>query len=64
MFFYLGSLVWPQWERKHLVSQRLEVSESGDTQEEGCLLRERGRKDEGRIVEEGDAVRGSEWGVK
>jgi hypothetical protein len=50
MFFYLGSLVWPQWERKHLVSQRLEVSESGDTQEEGCLLRERGRKDEGRIV--------------
>ena len=23
MFFYLGHLAWPQWERKHLASQRL-----------------------------------------
>jgi hypothetical protein len=23
--FYLGCLVWPQWERKALASQRLEV---------------------------------------
>ena len=30
MLFYLGCLVWPQWERKCLAVQRLEVPEFGE----------------------------------
>uniref|UniRef100_A0A0V1KHB8 Uncharacterized protein n=1 Tax=Trichinella nativa TaxID=6335 RepID=A0A0V1KHB8_9BILA len=35
MFFYLGFLVWPQWERMHLALQRLDVPGivGGDDQE-------------------------------
>jgi hypothetical protein len=29
MFFWLSFLVWPQWERKHLALQRLEVPGQG-----------------------------------
>ena len=44
----MGCLVWPQWERKHLASQRLEVPGWGDTQ--GDLLRGKGEGGGGSIV--------------
>jgi hypothetical protein len=50
MFFYLGCLIWPQWERKCLASQRLEVPWRGDNQRDSTFSGEKGREDQGRIV--------------
>jgi len=46
MFFYLGCLVWPQWERKCLASQRLKMPGQGgeDTWQLGDLLRGEGKE--------------------
>jgi hypothetical protein len=40
MFSYLGSLGWPQWERKHLASKRLEVPGLGIPRGPHLLKRE------------------------
>jgi hypothetical protein len=63
MFFWLGGLVWAQWERKRLTLQRLKVPGWGDTQEDPTHSEEKGvamGKDCGR----GDQEGGSEWDVK
>jgi hypothetical protein len=39
MLFLLGCLVWPQWERMHLASPRIEVPGWEDTQEGPHSLR-------------------------
>jgi hypothetical protein len=44
-------LVWPQWERICLASQRLNVPGWGDTQGEPTHSEEKERKDDGRTVE-------------
>jgi hypothetical protein len=55
MFFQLGCLVWPQWERKHLASQRHEVAGWGDVQGDLHLPKWEGEKEEGRRgILEGD----------
>jgi hypothetical protein len=45
MFFWLGCLVWPQWEMKHLASQRLEMSGWGDNQWAPTCSGPKGRRD-------------------
>jgi hypothetical protein len=45
MYFYLGYLVWPQWERKHLASERLEVLGKRDIQ--GAPLTQSRKGEEG-----------------
>jgi hypothetical protein len=53
-FFWLGCHVWPQWDRKHLVSKRLEVSGWGRYPGEGTTCSEKRGGGGGRIVGEGD----------
>jgi hypothetical protein len=63
MFFSLTCLVWPQRERKHLASGRLDVSGwvGGPPREPLFSQRRRGQ---GRIVGGNDQEGGSEWDVK
>jgi len=63
MVFYLGCLVWSQWERKCLASQTLEVRAWGNT-EEGHPLRGEGERRWGKDCGRGDWEGGSEWNVK
>ena len=63
-FFELGCLVWPQWERKHLASQRLEVPKWGETQRDLHHSEEKGKGDGGRIAGGGDQEGGSGQDVK
>ena len=56
----MGHLVWLQWERKCLVSQRFKVPEWGDTQRGPHLLRGEGEGHKGRIEGENDREEGSE----
>ena len=49
VFYSLDCLIWPQWERKHLDLQRLNVPGYRDTQ--GALpTQRRGKRIRGRIV--------------
>jgi hypothetical protein len=59
-----GCLVWPQWERKHLASQRLEVPKWGETQRDLHHSEEKGKGDGGRIAGGGDQEGGSGQDVK
>jgi hypothetical protein len=45
MFSKLGCIVWPEWERMYLASQRLDEPVSGDTQGGGgfTLSKNKGR---------------------
>ena len=57
----LPCLVWPQWERKHLALQRLEVPGFGGYPGGGPpTQRKRGGGMGGRIVQGGDLEGGSE----
>jgi hypothetical protein len=44
MFFKLGCIFWPQWKRKHLALQRLEVLGAGYTQGEATHSEEKRRE--------------------
>jgi hypothetical protein len=63
MFLYLSCLLWHQWERECLASQRQEVSELEDNQ--GRPTHSEKRRKNGRIIVGwGDQAGGSEWDVK
>jgi hypothetical protein len=51
MFFELGCLVWPQWERMNLASQRLDVPGWGIPMGTSTISEEKGRDGGRRIVE-------------
>ena len=55
-----GCLVWPQWERKHLASQRLEVQGRKNTQGSFTYSEEKGMGDGGMDMGRGDQEEGSE----
>lgn len=54
MSFYLDGLVWTQWERKGIVSQRLHVPGWEDNQVAPTLSEEMEAGRKGRIVGEAD----------
>jgi hypothetical protein len=49
VFYYLGGLAWPQWQRKHLSSQR-KCKDGENTQEPPPSKRRREEEDGQRIV--------------
>ena len=60
MFFYLGCLVWSQWERKHHTLQRLEMPGWRDSQGDSTSSEEKVSGGGGRIVGGGDQEGSSE----
>jgi hypothetical protein len=64
IFLYFGFIVFPQWERKHLALNRLEVPGLGDTQGYTTHSEEKGRKKGGSIVGQSDLEKSREWDVK
>jgi hypothetical protein len=65
MFFYLGCLVWPQWERKLLAFQRLDVPGLGISRGGPTCSEEKGRGGWGKDCGRGWlGRRGSEQDVK
>jgi hypothetical protein len=69
MFFYLVCLVWAQWKRMHLASQKLDMPGSGwgwgICRKAPTLSEEKGREDLGEELWKGLTRNGgSEWDVK
>jgi hypothetical protein len=63
-FFYLGCLVWPQWERKHLAKQRLEVPVYRIPRKAPTCSKDRGReRGEGLCAWWGEWDRGAVSGM-
>ena len=53
-YVFLADLVWPQWEKMCLASQRLDVPGWGESKGIPTYSEEKGRGNGGRVVGEGD----------